>query len=254
MPVQSIDRPAAAVSYAAMSAKAPSDRTGGPRFTAPGVWRGVVDIAPLAAFVIPFGIAFGVAASAKGLPLETSVFMSVAIFAGASQFAVLDLWHAPLPLATLALTVLAVNGRLVMLGAALAPWLLKVPAGRRFAALLLLNDSNFAYAMAARARGELDAGILFGSGLVMWVMWAASTAAGAAAGSWAGDMSRFGFDAVMVAYFAAVVAGQWKGRGDLAPFAAAAAVAIVGAHVLPAGWHIIAGALAGGLVGVWRHG
>jgi len=185
---------------------------------------------------------------------QISVFMSATLFAGMSQFAVLDLWHAPVPLATMALTVLAVNARLVMLGAALAPWLLKVPLAPRLAAVLLLNDSNFAYAMAARSRGDMDAGILFGSGVVMWVMWAASTAAGAVAGSWAGDMSRFGFDAVMITYFAAVVVGQWKGRGDLAPFAAAAVTAVAGAHLLAPGWHIIAGALAGGLVGVWRHG
>jgi 4-azaleucine resistance transporter AzlC len=231
-----------------------SDRPGRPCFTARGVRRGAVETAPLAAFVIPFGIAFGVAASAKGISPDISVFMSFAIFAGASQFAVIDLWHAPLPLATLALTVLAVNGRLIMLGAALAPWLLKIPAGRRFAALLLLNDSNFAYAMATRDRAEMDAGILFGSGVIMWVLWAMSTAVGALAGSMAGDLSRFGLDAVMVAYFAAVIVGQWKGRADLAPYLTAAAVAVAGAYVLPPGWHIIAGALAGGLVGVWRHG
>jgi predicted branched-subunit amino acid permease len=62
-----------------------------PRLTADGVWRGMVDIAPLAAFVVPFGIAFGVAASAKGMPADVSVLMSIAIFAGASQFAALDL-------------------------------------------------------------------------------------------------------------------------------------------------------------------
>lgn len=225
-----------------------------PRFTMRGVRRGIVEIAPLAAFVVPFGMAFGVAASAKGMAPPVSVFMSATLFAGMSQFAVLDLWHAPLPLATMALTVLAVNARLLMLGAALAPWLLKVPLLPRLGAVLLLNDSNFAYAMAARSRGDLDAGILFGSGIVMWAMWAASTAAGAVAGAWVGDMSRFGFDAVMVAYFAAVVLGQWKGRSDLAPFAAAAATAIAGAYLLPPGWHIVAGALAGGLVGVWRHG
>jgi predicted branched-subunit amino acid permease len=74
-------------------------------------WRGAVDIAPLAAFVVPFGVA----ASARGIPPDIGVFMSVAIYAGASQFAVLDLWQAPLPLATLALTVLAVNARLILL-------------------------------------------------------------------------------------------------------------------------------------------
>jgi len=218
------------------------------------VWRGAIEIAPVAAFVVPFGIAFGVAASAKGLAPGISIFMSVAVFAGASQFAALDLWHAPLPLATLALTVLAVNARHILLGAALAPWLLQIPIVRRLAALVLINDANFAYSMNAQDRGELDAGVLFGSGLVMWAMWVASTVAGVLAGSLLGDVSRFGFDAVMVAYFTAVIAGQWKGRADLLPWITAAVVAVAGTYVLPTGWHIIAGALAGGIVGVWRHG
>ena len=228
--------------------------SGGPRFTANGVWRGAVEIAPIAAFIIPFGIAFGVAASAKGVPGEISLLMSIVIFAGASQFAVLDLWHAPLPLATLALTVLAVNARHVLLGAVLAPWLLQIPLPGRVAALLMLSDANFAHAIAARERGEMDAGILFGSGIAMWVTWVISTAAGVLAGSLLGDLSRFGFDAVMVTYFAAIVIGQWKGRLDLIPWIGAAAAAVIGAHVLPAGWHIIAGALAGGVIGAWRHG
>ena len=231
-----------------------SKRPERPRFTASGVWRGMLEIVPIAAFVLPFGIAFGVAASAKGILPEISVFMSVAIFAGASQFAVLDLWYAPLPLATLALTVLAVNARHILLGAALAPWLLQVPIVRRLAALLLLSDANFAHAMSARDRGERDAGILFGSGLTMWIIWIVGTAIGALAGSLLGDLSRFGFDAVMVAYFAAVIVGQWKGRSDVFPWIAAATVAVAGTYVLPPGWHIIAGALAGGMVGVWRHG
>jgi hypothetical protein len=74
--------------------------------------------------------------------------------------------------------------RLIMLGVVRVPWLLKVPV--RLAAVMLLNDSNFAYATSGRLRGELDAGILFSSGAIMWGVWAASTAAGAAAGSWAG--------------------------------------------------------------------
>jgi predicted branched-subunit amino acid permease len=125
---------------------------------------------------------------------------------------------------------------------------------RRLAALLLLSDANFAHAMSARDRGEIDAGILFGSGLTMWIMWIASTAIGALAGSLLGDLSRFGFDAVMVAYFTAVIVGQWRGRSDLFPLISAAAVAVAGTYVLPSGWHIIAGAMAGGIVGAWRHG
>jgi predicted branched-subunit amino acid permease len=230
------------------------DFAGRPCFTARGVWRGAVEITPVAAFVIPFGIAFGVAASAKPVPPELAVLMSGTVFAGAAQFAVLDLWRAPLPLAMLALTVLAVNARHILLGAALAPWLLQLPIVRRLAALLFLSDANFAQAIAARARGEIDAGILLGSGLAMWITWIVGTAIGAYGGAFLGDLSRFGFDAVMVTYFAAIVLGQWKGPIDLLPWTAAAAVALLCAYVLPPGWHIIFGALAGGIAGAWRHG
>lgn len=225
-----------------------------PRFTAQGVRQGAVEIAPLVVFVAPFGIAFGVAASAKTVPLGLALLMSGTIFAGAAQFAALDLWHAPLPLAMLALTVLAVNARHILLGAALAPWLLRVPFARRMLSVLLLSDPNFAQAVAARERGELDAGILFGSGLAMWVTWMAGTAVGSLGGALLGDLSRFGFDAVMVTYFTAIVLGQWKGVLDLIPWVAAAAVALLCAGLLPPGWHIVAGALAGGICGAWRRG
>jgi 4-azaleucine resistance transporter AzlC len=225
-----------------------------PRFTARGVWRGCVEISPIAAFVVPFGIAFGAAASAKVVSPGVSVLMSLAVFAGASQFAALELWHAPLPLAMIALTVLAVNARLILLGAALAPWLLPLSIVRRFAAILLLSDANFAYAMAARTKGEIDAGILFGGGLLMWAVWIAATAVGAFAGTFLGDLSRFGFDAVMLAYFTAITVDQWRGRADLVPWISAAVVASVSAFTLPTGWHIIAGAVTGGAIGAWRHG
>src|SRR5215204_4432886 len=138
-------------------------------FTARGVWKGALDIMPITVFVFPFGVAFGVAASAKALPAGIAVLMSAAVFAGASQFAALDLWIAPLPLAMLAVTVLAVNARHILLGAALAPWLLQLPIARRLFALFFLTDSNFAYAVSARGRGERDAGILLGSGLALWI-------------------------------------------------------------------------------------
>lgn len=40
---------------------------------------------PVAAFLVPFGIAFGVAASAKGIDAEVSLLMSMVVYAGAAQ-------------------------------------------------------------------------------------------------------------------------------------------------------------------------
>jgi predicted branched-subunit amino acid permease len=65
--------------------------------------------------------------------------------------------------------------------------------------------------------------------------------------------AHWGLDFAFVAVFVALLAGMWKGKGDLLPWAAAAAVAVAAAHWLPGEWYIILGALAGSLTGALRH-
>ena len=228
--------------------------TAGPVLTAAGVRRGARRLAPVAVLVLPFGLAFGAAAVERGLAPLQALVMSATVFAGASQFAALDLWRAPMAWASLALLVLAVNARHVVLGAALAGWLNPLPPARRLLALAFLSDANFADARAARAAGARDAGLLLGGGLAMWGSWVAGTAAGAWGGASLGELDRLGVDAVMPAFFAAAVVGGLRSRGDLLPVAVAGAVAAATLDLLPAGWNVIAAALCGGAVGALRRG
>lgn len=225
----------------------------GVSFSARGVLRGAVEAAPLAAFVVPFGIAFGAAATANAMAPEISLAMSVTMFAGVSQFAILGLWHAPLPLAMLALTVFAVNARHILLGATLGPWLLQVSLLQRIAALAFMTDANFALTMSARQRGEADVGMLLGSGLATWIGWIFGTLIGSMGGALLGDVSRVGIDAVMLVYFVAVIVGQWKSQLDWVPWICAGLAALIASRLLPPGWHTIVGAVAGGIAGAWQN-
>lgn len=220
--------------------------------TATGVQIGIRRLLPISVFVVPFGLAFGAAAVVQGLTPAQSIVMSATVFAGASQFAALDLWRAPLPHLSLALVVLAANARHIILGAALSTWVNALPRGRRFLALSMLSDANFADSNTAFKSGATDVGILLGGGIALWTTWVLGTAIGAIAGSSMGALDRFGIDVVMVAFFAAVVAGGLKSRASIVPVATAAIVAIATLDLLPAGWNIIAAALCGGAVGAWR--
>jgi 4-azaleucine resistance transporter AzlC len=235
-----------------MSATEPSD-PGSAAFTRAGTLTGIRDMAGLALFVLPFGLAFGAAAIERGLSATTSLLMSGIVFAGAAQFAALEFWAAPLPLVPLLLAVFAVNARHILLGASLYPWLAAQPPLRRYGALLLMTDANWAYATSALAREQRDLGLLVGSGVALWAAWLLGTALGVIFGTSMGDLGRFGFDVLMVAYFTAVVVGMWKGRADLLPWLAAAVGAALAWRWLPPGWHVLVGALAGGLVGAWRY-
>lgn len=55
------------------------------------VWSGFKQLLPISMFVMVFAIAFGLAAAQSGLGEASTLLMSILVFAGAAQFAVLDL-------------------------------------------------------------------------------------------------------------------------------------------------------------------
>ena len=219
------------------------------RISRAGILAGARSIWPIALFAVPFGVAFGAAALETGVERETAMAMSALVFAGAAQFAALEFWVQPIDLVALLLVVFAVNARHILMGAALYPWMRQLPWGRRHAAAALISDANWAYAMEAHEKGERDLGILVGSGALMWLCWGLGTTAGAVLGEAIAEPRRFGLDAVMVTFFACVLAAMARREVVLWPWLAAAVAALAATWVLPTGWHVLTGGLVGGLVG-----
>lgn len=235
-----------------MVINASSRKTSKVVLTGNGIRQGARRLAPVSIFVVPFGIAFGAAAIEQGLSAVQTIVMSALVFAGASQFAVLDLWATPLPYISLALVALAVNARTTILGAALSPWINALPWRKRLLPLFLLSDPNFVDSHTAFKNGSSDVGVLVGGGLVLWTTWVLGTGIGVFAGTSIGSLDRFGVDVVMVAFFAAVIVGRVRSSSNFVSVLVAASVAIATFGVLPTGWNIIAAALCGGIAGAFK--
>ncbi|OZB07482.1 MAG: branched-chain amino acid ABC transporter permease, partial [Marinobacter sp. 34-60-7] len=104
------------------------------------IWREFFRLLPISLFVMAFGAAFGLAAIQNGLsPLE-SLLMSGAVFAGASQFAAVDMWGAEVSVLPLMAVVFAINSRHLLMGASLYPMLKDVTPGKRYSLLLVMTD------------------------------------------------------------------------------------------------------------------
>ena len=214
------------------------------------VWQGFAQMVPVAAFVLVFGAAFGLAATQRGLGSGWSVAMSALVFAGAAQFAALDLWGPHMPLLALALTVFAVNARHLLMGATLYPWLRDLPPARRYGVMVVASDANWAQAMHAFARGERGLGLLLGGGLALWLFWVAGTWLGTQAGGLLADPRRWGLDMVMGCFLLAMAVGGPKSPRVLAIWAVAVGGSLLAHRWLPEHTHVVAGALAGGLAGL----
>lgn len=216
------------------------------------VWDGFVLMLPISAFVLVFGMAFGLAASQIGLSLRDNVVMSALVFAGAAQFASLELWGAQVSALTLAATVFAINARHLLMGATLYPWVRHLPPAQRFGVMALASDVNWAMAMQAFGAGKPGLGVLFGGGMALWLAWVAGTGLGALFGGVIQDPRRYGLDMVMGCFLLAMVVGGKKDLRVVMIWVTAALTSLLAHRYLGHNSHVIAGAVAGGLLGaVW---
>jgi 4-azaleucine resistance transporter AzlC len=208
---------------------------------------------PLALSVFAYGLVFGILARQTGLSTPESLLMSMLVFAGSAQFVALSLWIAPLPVVPIVLTTLVVNLRHVLMGAALRPTLDDLPRRLAYASVFFMTDESWALTMSESAAGRGGSGFFIGSSLTMYAAWFSATLIGRTAGSALHDPTRWGLDFAFIAVFIALLVRLWNGKADLLPWLAAAAVAVVVAHLLPGKWYILLGGLAGSVVGAVRY-
>ncbi len=205
---------------------------------------GLRDIAPAAVAAVPIGLLFGAIAVSKGLsPLE-AILMSLLVFAGGAQFAAIETWTYPPPVAALAFATLLINVRHVLMGASLAP---KMRASRAllFPAFHLLTDESWALAERRTLERPVTLTYWFVMAGTLPFVWVGGCAVGALLGSVMGDPARFGADFAFTALFIGLIAGFGRSRVTLVTIAASAAVAALAYRLIGSPWHVATGAIAG---------
>jgi len=107
-------------------------------------WSGVRQFMPFNIVVIPFALLFGVVATEAGLSVFETLSFSVVVIAGAAQFTALQLMAEHSPTIIVLASALAVNLRMAMYSATLAPYLGKAPLWKRAFVAYFLVDQVFA--------------------------------------------------------------------------------------------------------------
>lgn len=215
------------------------------------IWSGFKQLLPISMFVLVFAIAFGLAAAQTGLSEASTLLMSILVFAGAAQFAVLDLWGQHVPVMPLVITVFAINARHLLMGATLYPWLRELPRAKRYGVMMVVSDANWAMSMQAFNSGKRGMGLLFGGGLALWSAWSLGSWLGLKFGSFIQNPVSLGLDMVMGCFLLAMVLGGQKNLRMLIIWSVAAAASLSAYLYLPENSHVVTGALAGGLLGAF---
>jgi predicted branched-subunit amino acid permease len=191
------------------------------------------------------GTTFGVVARQSGLePIQISA-MSVLVFGGASQFAMVRLFSESAPTLLVIASVLFINLRHALMAASLRAQLRGLPLFGRLVAAFVLTDEAFAMATGHFRRGGRSLAYYFVFAFSLYLLWNIATLAGIVLGDAIGDPRRYGIDFAITATFTGIVVLAIRHRSDaiiaLVAALVAGGLALAGASTIAV---ITAGALA----------
>lgn len=170
--------------------------------------------------------------------------MSLFVFAGAAQFAAIDLLKAGAVPAVVVLTVLLINLRHALMATALRPQFVRTAPWMRLGVAYVLTDEAFAMGAGWYKRGGRGLAYYVTFALALWLSWEISTAMGAIFGAALPDPHRLGLDFAITATFLAIVVLGVRDRRDVVIALVAGALAGL---LRGAGFAPVAVVVAGGL-------
>jgi len=136
----------------------------------------------------PFGLLFGAVATEAGLPIAETMALSIVVMAGAAQFALVELLADGAPALIALMAAFAVNLRMLMYSASIAPHLAEARLRTRLWMAYFLVDQVYAasiHRFTERPNLPLREKTAFwlGVGGPMFVVWYGATYAGAVVGA-----------------------------------------------------------------------
>ena len=181
--------------------------------------RGVAEGLPFIVIMVPFGSLFGVLGVEAGLPIAQVMGFSVLVIAGASQFTAVQLMVDGVPAVIVVLSALAVNLRMVMYSASMAPHLGSAPMWQRALISYMLVDQTYALAQSAfdeEVAWTVPDKVAYFAGVALPVFpaWVGSTLVGAMVGAQVPDSWQLDFALPLA--FVALVAPMLKSRAHMA--------------------------------------
>jgi predicted branched-subunit amino acid permease len=199
-----------------------------------------------------YGVSFGAISVAAGLSVAQTCALSLLMFTGASQFALVGVAAAGGSAVSGAMTAVLLGSRNTLYGLRLAP-LLAWAGVRRVTAAHLLIDESTTMAVTRDSTAAARTGFLT-TGLSVFVTWNLATLAGAYAGESIGDPRTYGLDAAVGGAFLALVWPRLTDGHNRVVALAAAALALALVPVTAAGVPVLAAGGVALLVGVLARG
>lgn len=216
-------------------------------------WRsdmrdGLRDVSPVLGAVVPFAAVFGAVAAESGLSMADILLASATIYAGASQFVMIDLMGQDVPIWSIVLAVFALNFRHVLYSASLGRHMEAFGFWQKVLAFHLLVDPQFAASEIRASQTRLRPIYYFSYAAAIYSVWMAANLLGIIFGSLIENPEAWGMDFLLPMYFMGLIMGFHTRSHFLIILVVSAVASIIVHQTLGSPWHITLGGGVGMIV------
>ncbi len=193
--------------------------------------QGAIDAAPMAIGIAAWGLVAGVAMAKSGMGIPLALLMSILVYAGSAQVAVLPLIAAGAPVWVVWATALCVSLRFVAFSFHFRPYFAHLPRRRRILLAYFMGDSSFVLFIRRfpePAPDQRQDDYFLGSALLTFGVWQAAILLGIVGGHAIPASWGLGFAGTMALLALTCTQLRSPSTGVAALVAACAAVAAYG--------------------------
>lgn len=140
--------------------------------------NGIKEGIPIAIGYVPIAIAFGLISKSSGVPAVVSIFMSLSVFAGASQFIAVNLLSMGTGAVEIVMTTLILNFRHFLMSSSLSQRLPENVSKKMLSVLAFgVTDETFAM-LSLKKEDKLNSWFVLGLQFIAYISWVLGTWAG----------------------------------------------------------------------------
>ena len=175
-----------------------------------GFWEGVQAAVPTALGYVSIGLACGIIGAPYVTPVEMGL-MSLFVYAGSAQFAMLALIAVQAPVAAIAMTVFLINLRLFLLSLHASTYFRHTSLWHNIGMSSILTDETYGVLMGELVHTDkVNPMWMHGNNLNSYVAWFVGTVVGTALGGLLPNPEIFGLDFALVGMFIGIFASQFQ--------------------------------------------
>ncbi|MGT2929293.1 AzlC family ABC transporter permease [Streptococcus dentasini] len=174
-----------------------------------GFKEGVKAALPTAFGYVSIGIAFGVVAASAGLSILEVGLMSLLVYGGSAQFAMVAMLAAQADLLTITVTVFLINLRNMLMSLHATTIFTRTPFIQNLLIASLITDESYGVLLGEVVHNKnITANWMHGNNLLSYLAWILASVAGALMGSFIPNPELLGLDFALIAMFIGLLVFQ----------------------------------------------